>query len=639
MRLLRLVSLALLLVVAMAAKANPQVQQLWQLLDYIAVDYGAAVQDGQVISDLEYGEMQEFSATVREGLAALPAEPARAQLIEQAGALQQAIASKADTAEVDRQARALADALLTAYPVPRGPSQVPDLAGADSLYQQYCASCHGTTGAGDGPAGAGLEPPPIDFTDVERARQRSVFGLQQVIENGLEGTSMASYAHLPEADRWALAFYIGQMAFPDSAAGKALWDQRADVRAALPGIDALVQALPASIAGLQGTDADALTAYLRRHPDVVATAVRDGSGQLDLARVRLQEGVAAYAAGDHALARTKVLSAYLDGFEPVEPLVRANDAALMAEVETAMGALRSKIGQDAPVAEVEAQAAAVVALLDRSELALEAGRNAGAGAAFVGALTILLREGIEALLLVIAMVAFLRKAQRTDAMPYVHAGWIGALLAGLATWFVATSLVAISGASREVTEGVAALIAVVVLVSVGIWMHGKGQADAWQRYIREKLSGALSRGSSWFLFGLAFLIVYREAFETVLFYAALWSQGNHGAVLAGAVVATVLLAVVAWAMLRLSIRLPFGTFFKASAVLIAVLAVVLAGKGVAALQEAGLVSMTLVQAPRVDLLGIHPTLETLLAQLVVLVVLVAGFAWNVRSARVVAAAR
>src|SRR5690606_21911616 len=281
MRLLRLVSLALLLVVAMAAKANPQVQQLWQLLDYIAVDYGAAVQDGQVISDLEYGEMQEFSATVREGLAALPAEPARAQLIEQAGALQQAIASKADTAEVDRQARALADALLTAYPVPRGPSQVPDLAGADSLYQQYCASCHGTTGAGDGPAGAGLEPPPIDFTDVERARQRSVFGLQQVIENGLEGTSMASYAHLPEADRWALAFYIGQMAFPDSAAGKALWDQRADVRAALPGIDALVQALPASIAGLQGTDADALTAYLRRHPDVVATAVRDGSGQLD----------------------------------------------------------------------------------------------------------------------------------------------------------------------------------------------------------------------------------------------------------------------------------------------------------------------------------------------------------------------
>src|SRR3546814_8328147 len=100
------------------------------------------------------------------------------------------------------------------------------------------------------------------------------------------------------------------------------------------------------------------------------------------------------------------------------------------------------------------------------------------------------------------------------------------------TWLVATRLIEISGASRELTEGFAALLAAAVLVSVGIWMHGKSQADAWQRYIRTTVSNALSRGSAWFLFGLSFLIVYREAFETVLFYAALWSQGNHTAVLA-----------------------------------------------------------------------------------------------------------
>ena len=634
MRVFRCLGLVLLLVFAVTARANPQVQQIWQLLDYIAVDYGAAVQDGAVISEMEYAEMEEFSATVGERLAELPPESALPGLMQQAQVLQQAIADKVAPSDVDRQARTLADALLEAYPIPRGPAQVPDLAQADALYQQHCASCHGVTGAGDGFAGAALDPPPIDFTDAARARQRSVFGLQQVIENGLDGTGMASYAFLPAEDRWALAFYIGQMAFPDDTAGKALWDRRADVRAALPDLDALVQALPAGIAGLQGADADALTAYVRRHPEAVTTAVRDGSGSLDLARARLREGTAAYAAGDRALARQKVLSAYLDGFEPVEPLVRARDAGLMAEVETAMGRLRSAIGTGAPVAEVQAQASEVAALLDRSEVALEEGRSAGAGAAFVGALTILLREGIEALLLVIAMVAFLRKANRTDAMPYVHAGWVGALLAGLATWFVATSLVAISGASREITEGIAALVAAVVLVSVGIWMHGKSQADAWQRYIREKLSHALSKGSSWFLFGLAFLIVYREAFETVLFYAALWSQGNHPAVMAGAAVASVALAAIAWAMLRFSKRMPFGTFFAVSAVLMAILAVVLAGKGVAALQEAGWVAMTMVPAPRVDLLGIHPTLQGLLAQLVVLVVLVAGFAWNARTARV-----
>ena len=77
--------------------------------------------------------------------------------------------------------------------------------------------------------------------------------------------------------------------------------------------------------------------------------------------------------------------------------------------------------------------------------------------------------------------------------------------------------------SRELTEGFGSLLAAVILLSVGIWMHGKAQADEWRRYIRDKMQGALSRGSAWFLFGLAFIVVYREVFETILFYAALWT--------------------------------------------------------------------------------------------------------------------
>src|SRR3546814_1986235 len=86
------------------------------------------------------------------------------------------------------------------------------------------------------------------------------------------------------------------------------------------------------------------------------------------------------------------------------------------------------------------------------------------------------------------MMAFLRKAERTEAMPYVHGGWIGALVAGGATWLAATYLIDISGASRELTVGFAALCAAAVPVSVGIWMHGKSKADAWQRYISVTLS-------------------------------------------------------------------------------------------------------------------------------------------------------
>src|SRR5690606_1644973 len=113
----------------------------------------------------------------------------------------------------------------------------------------------------------------------------------------------------------------------------------------------------------------------------------------------------------------------------------------------------------------------------------------------------------------------------------------------------------------------------------------------------------------------------------------LWTQGSHGAVLAGAAAAVVVLAVVAWAMLRWSRRLPFGTFFAASSILLGVLAVVLAGKGVAALQEAGRFPLTPVAFPRIDLLGISPTLETLGAQALVVVVLAIGFAVNRRRAR------
>jgi high-affinity iron transporter len=482
----------------------------------------------------------------------------------------------------------------------------------------------------------------MDFTDAAPARQPSVFALQHVIEQGLAGTGMASYAQLPESDRWALAFYVGQFAFPQSGAarGEALWRQRADVRAAIPDLAALVQVLPGSIAGLEQAQADDIAAFLRRNPATVAAspAAVAGAGASDnaktiaMGRTRLQEGMAAYAAGDAATARDRFLSAYLDGFEPVEPVLAARDKALLAEVETAMIALRAKAAAGAPVADVQAHVATAQGLYDRAEIALDE-QGAGATTAFVGSLTILLREGLEALLLVIAMVAFLRKADRTDAMPYVHAGWIGALVAGGATWLVATRLVEVSGASRELTEGFGSLLAAAVLVSVGIWMHGKSQADAWQRYVKARMTNALSRGSAWFMFMLAFLIVYREAFETVLFYVALWSQGNHAAVLGGAATAALALAAIAWLMLRFSRKLPFGKFFSISAILMAVLAVVLAGKGVAALQEAGWLHLTLVPAPRIELLGVHPTLQGLLAQATVLAMLVAGFAWNGRSAR------
>ena len=615
--------------VAMPASAGTHdaVQTTWRLLDYIAVDYTEAVSGGEVTNELEYAEMQEFSASVAERMAALPANAHRAQLVAEAEALVESISTKVEPAVVARDARRLASELIAAFPVPLAPEAAPDLARGAALYAQNCASCHGVSGGGDGPAAEGLDPPPIAFDDVVRARERSAFALYQVIGQGLEGTAMPGFSDLGAEDRWSLAYYSGSIAFEDVERGRRIWNDDPEIRARIPDLAALSGLTPATLGEAISTErADAVMAYLRAHPEAMAS---DTTGSLALARKRLQQSLAAYEAGNEAEARELALSAYLDGFEPLEAVLSTRDADLLASVETGMAELRAAIGRGDPLAAVAQRVNALDVLFYRAETVL-APDNASEASAFAGAFAILLREGLEALLIVIAMIAFLRKAERTEVLPFVHGGWLSALVAGGLTWVAATYLIGISGAGRELVEGFGSLFAALVLLSVGIWMHGKSQAGEWQRYIRKTMQHALSRRSAWFLFGLAFLVVYREVFETILFFAALWSQGHTDAILAGAAAAIVLLALIAWAMLRYSRRLPIGTFFAYSSVLIGILAVVLAGKGISGLQEAGLLGITpLPNLPRIPILGIAPALEPVAAQILTLALIALGY-WRNR---------
>ena len=608
---------------ANASSLASEVQTSWRLLDYLAVDYRVAVAGGRVIQPAEYQEMVEFSASVGKRIAALPAGSKRAALIADSKALQQQIAAKADPAVVAGSARRLAASLLAAYPVPLAPSAVPDVQRGATLYAENCASCHGGKGEGPSAALAALDPPPIAFADRARARDRSIFGLYQVISQGIEGTAMQSFASLPEADRWALAFHAGGLAYADAAEGKRIWNADPAVRALVPDMAALVALTPAELESKLGADkAAAVVAYLRANPDAL-TANRPAS--LQLARDKLRQSLDAYGRGDREGAIALALSAYLDGVEPVEAVLATRDGDLLTRVEQAMGSFRAALASGQSVASLRQRLSEIELLLDQAEAALAPEVESGVST-FLGAFAILLREGLEALLVVIAMIAFLRKAERPEAIRYVHGGWGAALLAGAVTWAIATYAIGFSGASREITEGLGSLLAAVILVSVGIWMHGKSQAEEWRRYIATKMQGALSRGSAWFLFGLAFIVVYREAFETILFFAALWTADNGPTLLAGALSGAAVLAVIAWVMLRYSRVLPITTFFAYSAILIAVLAVVLAGKGINELQGAGLVGATPVAgAPRIAMIGIFPTLETIAAQLFTLAAVMLGF--------------
>lgn len=623
---------------AQAAESAPQAKarQVWQLLDYLAVDYAGAVRDGAVISTSEYAEMQEFASTAQRQLDELPAAVAKAAMLERAAQLREAVAAKADPDVVARLAHGLADDVQHAYPFPVAPTAVPDVQRGAALYAQECAACHGPGGHGDGAQAAKLEPPPTDLTAPERAAQRTPFAFYQIISSGVEGTAMASFSALPEADRWALAFFVGTLPYSaaDKAAGARLWQPGSPARAAITGMAVLAKMSQHALAQNLGADAArAVTAYLRANPaqvDEAAPAERTA-----LAKDLLAQSVEAVRAGDRGTATRLALSAYLDGFEPIEPALAAHDRALLGRIEAAMMAFRAEV-RTGGVEQLQASVAHLHKLLEEADTAL-APSQSDAWAAFVGALTILLREGLEALLVVVAMIAFLQKAERPDVLVYVHAGWIGALAAGGVTWFVATYLVSISGASRELTEGLSSLFAAAVLLGVGMWMHRKSVAGRWQTYLHQKMSSALTRRTAWFLFSLAFIAVYREVFETVLFYAALWTDGNGWPLLAGLATGIVLLALIAAILLRTSARLPIGKFFAASSLLIAVLAVVLAGKGVAALQEAGWVHATPVAIPRIDVLGLLPTWQTLLAQLVVLAIVLIAYFANTRPDRPTAA--
>lgn len=626
-----LVVLAAFIFSGLSQASDGDVKRVWQILDYLTVDYAGAVKDGKVVSQSEYDEMKEFVLTARTKIEGLEAKGEKAALIAQATELEAAIGARAEASKVGTLSKALAKHLVAAYPVPLAPSNIPDVALGAKVYAENCASCHGTSGNGLGPVGKALNPLPVAFTDKERARQRSLFALYQGVSQGIAGTAMPAFGQLSEEDRWAVATYLGTFAHDSSEVGqgKKVWAEGEKAKAAVPNVDRFVGLTQNDLAELLGEkDASAVMAYLHAHPDALSQTATGSS--LKLARKQLKDSLAAYRAGDFKKAQDLALSSYLDGVEPYEHALAAKDGSLKNQIEVSMGRYRSSISDRSSPEAVAASAADLEQLFTLGDKVL--GESAADWtAAFLGSLTILLREGVEALLVVVAMIAFLRKAERPDVLGYVHAGWVMALLAGAATWGAATYLVTISGVNREVTEGLSSLFAAAVLVSVGVWMHQKSVAGQWQAYLRERMSAALNRKSAFFMFSLAFIAVYREVFETILFYAALWGQGNDHAILAGLAAGVLALVAITVLLLRFSARLPIGKFFSASSWLVAVLAVVLTGKGVAALQEAGWIVPSALPSPRFELLGVYPSTIGLAAQAVVLAFVLGFFLWHGRA--------
>jgi high-affinity iron transporter len=608
-------------------------QTILHMLDYVAVDYPGAVRDGGVADEGEFKEQVEFVTQALAMLTELPERPERAALVEQARRLVALVQGKRPGEEVARLAGEISAGVINAYQVPVAPARAPDLKAAAMLFAARCAACHGADGRGDGPAARGLDPAPTNFHDVERLGRRSAFTTYSTITLGVAGTPMAAFGDLTDDQRWGLALLVASFADTSAARqrGAALWEQGRG-RAEFPDLAALATTTTTDVTARHGADGAALLAYLRTRPDLL---LRRGGDALARSVHLLTESVAAYRAGRVREAQDLAVSSYLDGFEPVEPSLDAVDRTLRTSVESEMITYRTMLREGASVGAVQAQAEKLQGLLAETQRVLSGG-TLGAGPAFASAFIILLREGLEAVLVVAAIIALLVRAGRRDALSAVHGGWIAALALGALTWAVASYMVTISGATRELTEGVTALVATIVLLWVGFWMHDKSHAQRWDAYLRSRLRGALGRRATWGLAGVSFLAVYREVFETVLFYQALWLQtapGAQHALMGGLAAAAAALALSSWLIIRGSLRMPLGIFFGATSLVLAALAIVLAGKGIAALQEAAVLSPHPITAPRLPLLGVYPDLIGLLLQAALLVLVATAFFWRSRTLR------
>jgi high-affinity iron transporter len=688
-RLFLLLAVAALGLPAWARAASPDpaaVRRVLGLLGAVAVEYEEGVDDtGRVVRPLELEEARMFLAEARAHAGrlgvALPAD-----VDARLAAIGDGLARQAPVDEVVGRVDALKAAISETSGIVEevAPPAPASAARGKAIFQQHCVECHGATGAGDGPEGARLERKPANFTDVEFMRGETPLDFFHIVTVGKRRAQMPAWDDvLSPQERWdAVAYAWSFRQTPGTLAeGQGVWlaacagchgvtgDGRGPWAAGLltPVSDLTAAAAMTAesdqqlfdlvSAGIPGTAMPGFahtldeTARWRAVAWVRALAmggvpgaaaapvpssgagVPNAGAVFDEVERLLAAAVDAHARGD-AAATSLATEAYMT-FEPLEKAVATRDPAAVTRVEASVLALRAALERPGARDDVAARAAELRAALDAARTLL-AGQSAAGWALFLQSAGIILREGFEMVLVIGALLAYVARAGTAAMRRAIHAGTALGFVASLATAVLIARVFELGAADREALEGAAMLLASAVLFWVSYWIISKAEAERWQRYIQGKVKHAIARGSGAGLAAAAFLAVYREGFETVLFYQALAADVPAGDVMlpAGFVAGSVALAVLYVLFRRVGVKIPLQQFFVVTGAFLYLMAFVFAGKGVHELQEAALVAFTPVAwMPQIDALGIFPSRETLAAQGVFLVLLAyaAWVTWRRRS--------
>lgn len=353
----------------------------------------------------------------------------------------------------------------------------------------------------------------------------------------------------------------------------------------------------------------------------------------------LQQALKTYVSGDVAEAKNQVNNAYYGPYEAgqMEKAVKYNISSKRnALIEEEFRQIRKSMTAGATKAQVNQQMSELVDMLQEDAATLSKSDSTPWGI-FLSSLVIILREGIEAILVIAAIIAYLLKSGNKDKVKIIYQSTLVALGASVLTAIGLKYLFNISGASQENLEGITMLLAVAVLFSMSFWLIGKADAKRWKNYIEGKIQTSITTGNTVTLWLAAFLAVYREGAETVLFYQALVTgQDREGISMIGlGILVGALALVVIFLVIRLgSLRIPLKPFFIGTSILMYYLAFVFAGEAITELQAGAMISASSVSGfPIISFFGIYPTVESLTAQGLLLLATAIGLIWYLISSR------
>ena len=357
---------------------------------------------------------------------------------------------------------------------------------------------------------------------------------------------------------------------------------------------------------------------------------------IDQIRINLQNVLNLYKENKYDEALVTARSAYLDSYEKIELPLRPIDPNFTLDMEIKFAELRNMIQQRADYENIVKKVGELQNGLDESERLVSGIGSVAPGIAFSSSFSIIFREGLESALIIGAIITYLEASRNERFKKYVYYGIILAAGATAITWFIAQFVIELSGASRELIEAIAGIAAVAVLFWVSFWVLNKIETKKWIEFVKSKVWKATTTGSVMVFVLLSFFTVYREGFETVLFYQAMLSYAKYMElyVILGMILGLAVIIGVAIIVRKLGKKLPLRVLFGLTMGIGAYMSITFLGNAIREFQELGYISTTHLFGiiPRLDvnlatMTGIHPTLETVVAQLILLSVYLVGSAY------------